>query len=148
VPDAELTIAGNGYRGPLVDEATRAGAGWLGYVGDLGGLFARTDLLLVPLRFGGGVRIRILEALAAAAPVVATPIAAAGLGVADGAQLAIAAGPEAIAARVERLLAQPEEAAALGRRGRDWCAAHHGAAGLRPRRLAVIDEVLRGPAPR
>lgn len=146
VPDAELTIAGNGYRGLLVDEAVRAGARWLGFVADLADLFSRTDILLVPLRFGGGVRIRILEALAASATVVATPIAAAGLGVADGAQLAIAEGPEAIAACVERLLAQPEEAAALGRRGRDWCTARHGAAGLRPQRLAVIDEVLHGAA--
>jgi glycosyltransferase involved in cell wall biosynthesis len=142
VPDAELAIAGNGYRGPLADEAERAGARWLGFVEDLGSFFANVDLLLVPLRFGGGVRIRILEALAASATVLATPIAAAGLGVEDGAQLAIAEGADATAARVERLLAQPAEAATLGRRGRDWCAAHHGAAGLRPLRLVVIDEVL------
>jgi glycosyltransferase involved in cell wall biosynthesis len=148
VPEAELTIAGNGYRGPLAEEATSAGARWLGYVDDLGRLFANTDLLLVPLRFGGGVRIRILEALAASATVLATPIAAAGLGVADGAQLAIAEGPEAFAARAEQLLARPGEAADLGRRGRAWCAAHHGAAELRPRRLVVIDEVLHGTGQR
>ena len=142
VPGAELVIAGNGYRGPLVEEARVAGARWLGFVDDLGAFFAGIDLLLVPLRFGGGVRIRILEALAAAAPVLATPIAAAGLGVEDGTHLAIAESREAIAARVERLLAHPEEAAALGRRGREWCAENHGAAVLRPRRLVVIDEVL------
>jgi glycosyltransferase involved in cell wall biosynthesis len=148
VPDASLAIAGNSYRGPLADEARAAGARWLGFVADLGAYFGEIDVLLVPLRFGGGVRIRILEALAAGTPVIATPIAAAGLGVADGEHLAIAEGPDALAARAERLLTHPTEAAELGRRGRAWCATHHGAAVLRARRLVVIDEVLHDTARR
>jgi polysaccharide biosynthesis protein PslH len=145
-PEASLTIAGNGYHGPLADEARGAGARWLGFVADLGAWFGGIDLLLVPLRFGGGVRIRILEALAAGVPVVATPIAAAGLAVEDGRHLAIAEGADAIAARAARLLAAPAEAAEMGERGRAWCAARHGSEVLRPRRLVVIDEVLSGPA--
>jgi glycosyltransferase involved in cell wall biosynthesis len=142
VPGASLAIAGNGYGGPLVDETRAAGARWLGFVADLGVFFGETDLLLVPLRYGGGVRIRILEALAAGLPVLATPIAAAGLGVEDGRHLALAEGADAIATSAARLLARPEEAAEMGARGRAWCAARHGADVLRSKRLVVIDEVL------
>ena len=142
-PSCRLIIAGNGHGGALAGETRAAGAQWLGFVPDLAGLFAGIDLLLVPLRFGGGVRIRILEALAAGVPVVATPIAAAGLGVEDGTHLALAEGPDDIAARVDRLLTHPDEARELGRRGRAWCAKHHGPDVLRPRRLEVIGEVLR-----
>jgi glycosyltransferase involved in cell wall biosynthesis len=142
-PSSELTLAGNGHGGSLPDQARSAGARWLGFVPDLGSFFAGIDLLLVPLRFGGGVRIRILEAFAAGVPVVATPIAAAGLGVEDGIHLALAEGPDEIAARVDRLLTHPDEAKELGQRGREWCAKHHGPDVLRARRLGVIEEVLR-----
>ncbi len=144
LPSAELCIAGNGTAGALRDETLAAGAQWLGFVEDLGAFFASIDLLVVPLRFGGGVRIRILEALAAGVPVVATSVAAAGLATEDGVHVALADGPERIAARIADLLARPVEAAALGARGREWCAAHHGPEVLRPRRLAVIDELLAG----
>ncbi len=142
LPQAELLLAGNGYDGPLKREAETAGARWLGFVEKLETFFEEIDVLVVPLRFGGGVRIRILEALAAGVPVVASEVAVAGLGVAGGEQCAIASGADAIAASVTNLLTHPEDARELGTRGRLWCLARHSPEIVRPERLRVIREIL------
>ncbi len=143
-PEAELRIAGNGYDGPLKTRAEREGAAWLGFVDDLEAYFASIDVLLVPLRFGGGVRIRILEALAAGLPIVATPVAVAGLTCEADEHLRVAAGAEGLVAAVLELLADPQSARALGERGRAWSAGRHGPDVLRPSRLAAVEAILRG----
>jgi glycosyltransferase involved in cell wall biosynthesis len=74
-----------------------------GYVEDLDDAYARADVVVVPLREGAGTRIKILEAFAVGVPVVATTVAASGLGAADGRHLLLADGPEEIAAAVARL---------------------------------------------
>ncbi len=146
-PQAELLIAGNGYEGELKQRAIRGGARWLGFVEDLADYFAGLDLLLVPLRFGGGVRIRILEALAAALPVVATSIAVAGLPLMHGQQLWIADGADCFAGEISSLLADPERARALGATGRAWCHDRHSPEVLRPRRLAAVRRILEADLP-
>jgi glycosyltransferase involved in cell wall biosynthesis len=146
-PGAKLRIAGDSYAGPLKARAQSMGARWLGFVDDLGSYFASIDVLLVPLRFGGGVRIRILEALAAGVPVVATPVAVAGLACEPGTHVRVAPDAEGLAGEVARLLAAPAEARALGERGRAWCAGHHGPEVLRGPRLAAVARML-GDAPR
>ncbi|MFH1144082.1 MAG: glycosyltransferase [Candidatus Eisenbacteria bacterium] len=142
LPGAELIIAGNGADPGLAKRAGQSGARWLGLVEDLAEFFAAIDVLLVPLRFGAGVRIRILEALAAATAVVATPLAAAGLNVTPGEHLLLGSDAEALATQIAWVCEHPAEAAGLGRRGRQWCARLHGPEALRDGRLAIIDEIL------
>jgi glycosyltransferase involved in cell wall biosynthesis len=50
-----------------------------GYVPDLDDLMARSCALLVPLRFGSGIKIKVLEALARGVPVLSTPVGAEGI---------------------------------------------------------------------
>lgn len=142
VPEAQLLIAGNGYEGELKARAHAAGGTWLGFVDDLAAYFASLDLLMVPLRFGGGVRIRILEALAAGLPTLATPIAVAGLPLESGKQVCVADDAEGIAREISGLLADPERARVLGDTGRAWCRAHHSPEVLRPTRLTAIRRIL------
>jgi glycosyltransferase involved in cell wall biosynthesis len=142
LPQATLVVAGNSYAGDLRARAEAAGARWLGFVSDLREFYERIDLLIVPLRFGGGIRIRILEALAAGVPVVASTIAAAGLGVAHGREVHLADGGRALAQATIALLKDHDAAVAQGSAGRAWCAAHHGAETLRPRRLTAIQAIL------
>jgi polysaccharide biosynthesis protein PslH len=59
---------------------------------------------IVPLRIGGGTRLKIYEAMAARVPVVSTAIGAEGLDVADGQNIHLADTPEAFAARCLGLL--------------------------------------------
>ena len=75
-------------------------------------------LLAVPLRIGGGTRLKILEAMAHGLPVVTTSIGCAGLDVEHERDLLIADDPAAFAACVDRLLADDTLARELARRAR------------------------------
>jgi glycosyltransferase involved in cell wall biosynthesis len=75
-----------------------------GFVSNLGPRYASADVVVVPLRIGGGTRIKILEAFAHGVPVVASQAAAAGLEVADGRHLLVADDPEKVAAAIERIV--------------------------------------------
>jgi len=61
-------------------------------------LYAKARAAVVPLRAGGGTRIKILEAFAHGVPVISTPLGAEGLDVEAGRHLVVADTPEAFAA--------------------------------------------------
>ena len=75
-----------------------------GRVPDLAPYYARARAAVVPLRAGGGTRIKILEAVAYGVPVVSTTIGAEGLDFADGRHLLLADTPEAFAEACMRTL--------------------------------------------
>ena len=79
---------------------------------------ARCKVAVVPLLAGSGTRLKILEAWAAAVPVVSTTLGAEGLPVRDGEHLLLADGAAAFAAAVSRLLACKELRTGLGMAGR------------------------------
>jgi glycosyltransferase involved in cell wall biosynthesis len=78
-----------------------------GYLDDIRPLVAGSAVCVVPLRQGGGTRIKILEAMALGTPVVATSKGAEGLEVVDGEHLLLADDPEAFAHRTAQLLRDP-----------------------------------------
>jgi len=86
------------------------------------------DVAIVPLRQGGGTRMKILDYFAAAIPVVSTSKGVEGLELRDGDQVWIRDGAEAFAEAIADLLRNPERARALGGAGRryaeqrDWLA--------------------------
>jgi glycosyltransferase involved in cell wall biosynthesis len=96
-----------------------------GFVPDLAALYSRATISVAPIRIGSGVRVKVLEAFAASVPVVATPIGAEGLDVADGRELALADSPQSFAGRVLAMLAAPAETEAMGRRGRQFVRDHY-----------------------
>ncbi len=65
---------------------------------------ARADLVVVPLRYGSGTRVKILEAAAHRIPVVSTTLGAEGLGFEDGRHLLLADDAEGFASACVRLL--------------------------------------------
>jgi glycosyltransferase involved in cell wall biosynthesis len=67
---------------------------------------------------GSGTRLKILEAWAAARPVVSTPIGAEGLNRTDGADIVLASTPEAFVASVTDFLGSKERRDRIGRAGR------------------------------
>lgn len=89
-----------------------------GTVPDVRPHLARAHVVVVPLRFGGGTRIKILEAMAMAKPIVSTSLGAEGLPVTDGRDIWLADDPQAFAAAVVALLRAPSERARLGTAGR------------------------------
>jgi polysaccharide biosynthesis protein PslH len=89
-----------------------------GEVGDVTPYLAQAAVFVVPLRIGGGSRIKILEALAAGKAVVSTSIGAEGLDVIHGKHLLIADSPSEFARCVDKLLASKELRRQLGEEGR------------------------------
>ena len=83
-------------------------------------------MIIVPLRIGGGSRIKILEALAAGKAVISTTIGAEGLDVISGEHLLIADSPAAFAEGIEELLGSTQLRRRLGANGRNLVAARYG----------------------
>jgi len=72
----------------------------------------------VPLRLGGGTRLKIVEAMAMGKPIVSTRLGAEGIDAVPGRDLLIEDEPEDFAAAVNRLLAEPCLAARIGQSAR------------------------------
>jgi glycosyltransferase involved in cell wall biosynthesis len=122
-PGAVLEVVGTGADEKLIK---RGGPGieYLGVVEDIVPRLGGCSLMVLPLRFGGGVRIRMMEAAAMGTPVVSTPAGAAGMGMCAGREYIEAAGADEIAAAVVSLLGDPDSAAHLGRAAREWAEAN------------------------
>jgi sugar transferase (PEP-CTERM/EpsH1 system associated) len=97
-----------------------------GRVDDIRPYLAKASVVVVPLRIGSGTRLKVLEALAMAKPVVSTTIGCEGLDLAHGEHLLIADDPDEFARSVVRLLDDRAEAVALGRRGRALVQSRYG----------------------
>lgn len=97
-----------------------------GEVPDVRPHLAAARAVVVPLRIGGGTRIKILEALAMEKAVISTSVGAEGLELKDGRDILIADSPEEFATRVEALLASPDLQVRLGRNGRKMVESHYG----------------------
>jgi glycosyltransferase involved in cell wall biosynthesis len=122
-PDATVYIVGD----QAPDEIRRLAGERVvvtGRVPDVMPYLDRAALVVVPLRLGGGMRVKVLEALAAGKATVASPLAAEGLALTDGQQVALAERDEEFARAIGNLLADPGQRAALARRARAWACAN------------------------
>ena len=120
-----------------------------GRVPDVRPWLGRADVAVAPLRIARGVQNKVLEALAMARPVVATPQAAEGLHAEPGRELLVAGDAAGFAAAIAELLRDPLRAAALGAAGRAYVRrAHDWAATLAPLDAAIsaLLDRPRGPA--
>ncbi len=130
-PDAELCIAGPGETPELSELASRHGIRLLGTVPDVRPVVASAAAVIVPLRSGGGTRLKILESLALGRPVITTAVGMEGLDLAPGRDLLVADGVDGFADAVLRVLTDRRLADALGESGRtsiaryDWRAIEH-----------------------
>lgn len=89
-----------------------------GAVPDVRPFIARAGMVVVPLRVGGGTRLKVLEAMAAGKAIVATRLGAEGLDLVDGREALLADAPEAMARALAELAADGTRRAALGRAAR------------------------------
>jgi polysaccharide biosynthesis protein PslH len=89
-----------------------------GFVPDLRPHLESASVVIAPLRIGGGTRLKVLEAMAMAAPVVSTSLGAEGIAVTSGREVLLADTAESFAADVIRVLRDDSLAAELGGAGR------------------------------
>jgi polysaccharide biosynthesis protein PslH len=116
-PDALLTVTGK--TGDVdVSRLASPSVIFTGRVPDIAKEVAGSAVCVVPLKSGGGTRLKILEALALGTPVVSTSKGAEGLGVTHGKDILIADSAPAFAANVIRLLSEPSFRQRLASNGR------------------------------
>jgi polysaccharide biosynthesis protein PslH len=140
-PDAELIVVGQRPGPRLRRRHGRDGVTITGAVDDVRPFLARASVVVAPLRFGSGTRVKLLEAMACARPIVATTLAAEGLAVRDGTELLLADAPEPFARTVLALLDDPARARRLGQAGQALVRARHDWTAIAPRVLAVYEGV-------
>jgi succinoglycan biosynthesis protein ExoO len=124
-PAARLKVAGSVAR---AIGAAPEGVTMLGVVGDLAPLYAEAGVVISPLYTGSGLKIKLVEALAAGKAVVGTNITAQGVEAEVNGAMVIADEPAAFADACVRLLADRAERAALAERARACANAHFSAA--------------------
>jgi sugar transferase (PEP-CTERM/EpsH1 system associated) len=125
-PAARLTIVGRRPSPALVRQTSgMTGVELHADVSDVRPYLARSSLMVVPLRIGGGSRLKILEALASGLPVVSTAVGAEGLALESGEHLLVADDPQPLATAIVRQLRAPEQASAMADRGRKQVVAHY-----------------------
>ena len=106
-----LVIVGRNPSPELRTRAQALGVSILDSVEDLAPIYAHATVALVPVRAGGGSRIKLLEAVAHGVPVVATTLGAEGTRMRDGEEIWLADTTEAMIDTIETVLQSPTEAA-------------------------------------
>ena len=109
-PGVTLVVAGSnpGRAATALGRSAPVEVEFLGHVPSLDESFRRARAFAVPLRFGGGTRLKILEALARGVPVVTTSIGCEGLDLESGRDLLVADDPAEFARSLDVLLTDDE----------------------------------------
>lgn len=134
VPDVTVTVVGRNPPAAIraladVHPSIRV----TGSVPDVRPYIERAAAFIVPIRVGGGTRLKIFEAMAMERPVISTAIGAEGLPVRDGVDAVLADGPQAFADAVVALLEDPARADQIGQAAAEVVRAEYGWDGVASR---------------
>lgn len=125
-PAARLLVTGHAAAERIAALPADAGVEFTGYLDDVRPAVARAWAEVVPLREGGGTRLKVLEALALGTPVISTSKGVEGLDLVAGRDVLVADTPAEFAAQTLRLLASADLRARLAAHGQraaagyDW----------------------------
>ena len=141
-PGLECIIAG---RTPTRRVLSLAGNGVtvVGDVEDMAAIWSRASLLLCPLAWGAGSRVKLLEAAAWGVPFVATPISVEGLRFRPGQDYLVAHSPDELAETAWELLSDPLKAESLAYQARQTLMAEHDWTGLAPTIARIYSDLGR-----
>ncbi len=114
-----------------------------GYVPDLLPYFERCRIFLAPLRYGAGVKGKIIDAMSYGLPVVTTPVGAEGLGATNGLHLLVAENSAGIANEICRLYTDKSLWEGLSGRSRDFIAANYSQHAFAEKVSSVFSEILK-----
>jgi len=122
VPDARMTVVGRAPPDKLVEAAARRKLNWTftGFVDDVRPFIQGAAVNVIPLRVGGGTRLKVYEAMAMGSPVVATSIGVEGLPVEAGVHYLKADDAPSFADAVVALIENDQQRETLSREGRNF----------------------------
>lgn len=120
VPNARMKVVGRAPPESLVRKISSSAPEWefTGFVDDVRDHISGSAAFVIPLRVGGGTRIKAFEAMAMGAPVVSTSIGIEGLPVEHGEHLLVADDDAAFAENVVALLTDDQMRMAISRSAR------------------------------
>jgi len=118
IPEAELHICGHSPSDSVKRLERNEGVRVIGPIEDAREAMEKCSVFIIPLRVGGGVRLKLLQALSTGCPVVSTSIGCEGLEFTDGEHLLVADEPTDFANAISRLLKNDELRIRLGQAGR------------------------------
>jgi glycosyltransferase involved in cell wall biosynthesis len=121
-PEARLTVIGSNAPPEVNDLAKNQGIQLLGYVPDINPYLDRAAVSVAPLRYGSGMKGKVIEAMASGLPVVSTTVGVQGLQSRPGQDVLVADDPEGFARGVIELLSNPARAQQLGLAGQRYIA--------------------------
>ena len=124
-PQTTLTIVGHNPPAVVRDLAADARIVVTGSVADVRPYLQQAAVAVAPMPYGAGIQNKVLEAMACATPVVATPQATAALQTVAGEHLLLAASAQECAQAVQRLLVDPQLQERVGRAGRRYVEERH-----------------------
>jgi lipopolysaccharide/colanic/teichoic acid biosynthesis glycosyltransferase/glycosyltransferase involved in cell wall biosynthesis len=126
-PDVKLSIVGQAPPRALRQLATREAdrITLTGYVPDVRPHLRRATLSVVPLLYGAGTQLKVLEAMACGTPVVSTAVGTNGLGLRHGRDVVVANQPKALADEILDLLEKPDRRERFARAGRRYVEREH-----------------------
>lgn len=119
----------------------------LDWVPDLAPLLARASLLVAPLRFGSGLKGKMLHAMAAGLPIVASSIAAEGMPLRPGHDVLLADDAAGFAVAVETLLADPAQGRRQAAAAAETLRRCYGRERIATQFSGALRAVVQGPRP-
>jgi glycosyltransferase involved in cell wall biosynthesis len=141
IPAARLVVVGE-WSAATVKSRSGPSVSFTGFVPDLGSTL-RGGIMLVPVRIGSGLRVKILGAFAQGVPVVSTPVGREGLLVQDGQELLVAAEASGFAAAAVELAGQPGLWRRLASAGLAAAVKNYSAEEVRRRRNEIYAAVVK-----
>lgn len=124
IPNAEMWIVGNNPL-PEVLDLTNEFIHVTGRVEDVRPYYEKSSVCIIPLRAGGGTRLKILESMALGRPVVSTSIGYEGIAAQDGENILVADDPETFARQSIRLLQDEQIRQKIVTKARDFVVANY-----------------------
>jgi polysaccharide biosynthesis protein PslH len=143
-PAARLYIVGSGPSARLRALHGRDGVTVTGDVADVRAWYERCAVVVSPLRWGSGMKGKVLEAMALGRPLVATAVSMEGIPAKDGVHYLAAQTPEDFVSALCRLVRNPAEGAQLATAARRLVEERYDVASCMTSFLTFVEEVARG----
>ena len=144
-PAARLRVIGAGADRSLRRLLRRPGVELAADVADIRPHMEDVVALLVPMRLGGGIQTKTLEAMAAGVPVISTSFGFRGIAARPDRDILVAETPEDFRSQAERLVSNEHFAAELSAAARTWVQTNHAPALFERDVLETCAEITRQP---
>ncbi len=145
-PDVHFYIVGQSPHRRVLHLADDPAVTVTGYVDDVRSYIAGASVYVVPLRIGGGTRLKLLEAMAMGKAIVSTSLGCEGFeNLESNRELSIADTPQEFAQRVIELLNDPSQRERLGRAGRRFVEERYDWRVIVPRLEQIYERLASSP---